>query len=159
MNGRTAKIRKGRYGREYNSNRKKSGGRSWTLLAGGYLSTFYIIYKIVYINITQLDYILFSVGSQGLVISYEIIKQHHKLAKKNFWQWCNAWKIGRGKEWPNNVDFINQDILTAAEDLKSITLDAVSTVCVFLVRISCSKFKVAWRLKTDNTISIISKHL
>lgn len=89
---------------------------------------------------------MFSVGSQGHVISYEIIKQHHKLAEKNFWQWRNAWKIGHGKEWPNNVDFINQDILTVAEDLKSVTLDAVSTVFVFLK----SEFPVQSGLGTYN---------
>lgn len=76
-------------------------------------------------SVFKFCFLCFLVGPLGHVISYEVRKDHYSTAKTNYQNWCAAWKIGHTVEWPDNVEFINEDISTAAEGLKMKTFDAV----------------------------------
>ncbi|XP_072103264.1 tRNA (adenine(58)-N(1))-methyltransferase, mitochondrial isoform X2 [Mobula birostris] len=66
-----------------------------------------------------------AVWSSGHVYSFEVRKDHHNRAKGNFQCWRNAYGMAQEKEWPNNVDFINKDIVFATDDIQGKIFDAV----------------------------------
>ncbi|XP_053568621.1 tRNA (adenine(58)-N(1))-methyltransferase, mitochondrial [Bombina bombina] len=67
-----------------------------------------------------------SVGPNGCIYSFEIRKDHHSIATKNFWKWKNAWDIQHQNPWPENVYFINKDISDGLAEIKSVSFDAVA---------------------------------
>ncbi|KAG8544342.1 hypothetical protein GDO81_022649, partial [Engystomops pustulosus] len=67
-----------------------------------------------------------AVGSEGRVHSIEVRRDHHHVAKSNFLKWKDAWEIGSGRYWPDNVNFINKDVVDALSDLRSVGFDAVA---------------------------------
>ncbi|XP_069811393.1 tRNA (adenine(58)-N(1))-methyltransferase, mitochondrial isoform X1 [Dendropsophus ebraccatus] len=67
-----------------------------------------------------------AVGPEGRVHSIEVRSDHHSVSKRNFLRWKTAWEIRSGRTWPDNVNFINKDVLDAMSDLQSVGLDAVA---------------------------------
>ncbi|XP_051880570.1 tRNA (adenine(58)-N(1))-methyltransferase, mitochondrial isoform X2 [Pristis pectinata] len=67
-----------------------------------------------------------AVGSSGHVYSFEVRKDHHNTAKRNYQCWRNAYEVAWEKEWPNNVDFINKDIVFATDDIQGKMFDAIA---------------------------------
>lgn len=67
-----------------------------------------------------------AVGPEGCVHSIEVRSDHHRISKRNFLKWRTAWEIRRGRSWPDNVNFINKDIVDAVSDLQSVGFDGVA---------------------------------
>ncbi|XP_078254915.1 tRNA (adenine(58)-N(1))-methyltransferase, mitochondrial isoform X2 [Rhinoraja longicauda] len=67
-----------------------------------------------------------AVGPSGHVYSFEVRKDHHGRAKRNYQCWRNAYEVARQKEWLDNVDFINKDVALATEDIQGKMFDAIS---------------------------------
>ncbi|XP_075719566.1 tRNA (adenine(58)-N(1))-methyltransferase, mitochondrial [Rhinoderma darwinii] len=67
-----------------------------------------------------------AVGPEGRVHSIEVRPDHHLVSKRNFLKWVKAWEIRSGRCWPDNVTFINKDVVVAMSDLRSVAFDAVA---------------------------------
>ncbi|XP_069464821.1 tRNA (adenine(58)-N(1))-methyltransferase, mitochondrial [Ambystoma mexicanum] len=65
-------------------------------------------------------------GVEGRVLSFEVRSDHLHIAKRNYQRWRDAWEIGRGVKWPDNVTFFNKDLCSAEEEISSLLFDAVA---------------------------------
>lgn len=71
-------------------------------------------------------FLVFPVGSKGSVLSVEVREDHHTRAVRNYKHWRTSWKLRRGEEWPDNVQFHNADLCTASSLLAAKGFHAVS---------------------------------
>lgn len=67
-----------------------------------------------------------AVGARGKVMSVEVREDHLKRAVQNYNRWRASWELRRGQSWPNNVEFVQADLCTAASILQGRDFHAVS---------------------------------
>ncbi|XP_069017053.1 tRNA (adenine(58)-N(1))-methyltransferase, mitochondrial isoform X1 [Embiotoca jacksoni] len=72
-----------------------------------------------------------AVGSKGSVLSVEIREDHHRRAALNYQRWRSSWRLRRGEEWPDNVQFHRADLgaaspLLAGRGLHAVALDMIN---------------------------------
>lgn len=72
-----------------------------------------------------------AVGTRGRVMSVEVREDHQKRAIKNYSRWRTSWALRRGQPWPDNVEFVQADLSTAAsvlqgQDFHAVALDLLS---------------------------------
>ncbi|XP_076604732.1 tRNA (adenine(58)-N(1))-methyltransferase, mitochondrial [Chaetodon auriga] len=72
-----------------------------------------------------------AVGCKGSVLSVEIRQDHHRQAVQNYKRWRTSWRLRRGDEWPDNVQFHNADLcaassLLAGQGFHAVALDLIS---------------------------------
>ncbi|XP_040286563.1 tRNA (adenine(58)-N(1))-methyltransferase, mitochondrial [Bufo bufo] len=67
-----------------------------------------------------------AVGPEGCVHSIEVRPDHHHVSKRNFLKWKTAWEIRSERSWPDNVNFINKDVLDAMSELRAVGFDAMA---------------------------------
>ena len=70
-----------------------------------------------------------SVGASGRVYSFETVPKHQAQAKINYDSWCHSWNISHpDNPWPDNVQFIEDDVSNAADYIHDCRVDAVSMI-------------------------------
>lgn len=67
-----------------------------------------------------------AVGARGKVMSVEVRQDHLRRAVLNYNRWRASWELRRGQSWPNNVEFVQADLCTAASILQGRDFHAVS---------------------------------
>ena len=68
---------------------------------------------------------VYIVWETGRVITFENVPSHMETAKHNFKKWCQNWRCLHGRDWPNNVDFVQGDVGTAGECSAASDIDCV----------------------------------
>ncbi|XP_066559118.1 tRNA (adenine(58)-N(1))-methyltransferase, mitochondrial isoform X2 [Amia ocellicauda] len=67
-----------------------------------------------------------AVGSGGRVLSVELRKDHHRRALLNYQRWRKSWGMARDGAWPDNVEFVNKDLSSAADLLEGRSFHSVA---------------------------------
>ncbi len=72
-------------------------------------------------------FLVVSVGASGSVYSFETVHKHQAQAKINYDSWRHSWNISHcDNPWPDNVQFIEEDVSDATDYIHNCKVDAVS---------------------------------